>query len=61
MSIQQISLSGRKMEVSNKEMTFLESLYLVAIVKGLLITIKHFFLLKNYYLSDFRVIDRINK
>ncbi|EKT4501501.1 NADH-quinone oxidoreductase subunit I [Flavobacterium psychrophilum] len=42
-TIQNISLSGRKKQVSNKEMTFLESLYLVAIVKGLLITIKHFF------------------
>ena len=29
--------------VSNKEMTFLERLYLVAIVKGLFITIKHLF------------------
>jgi NADH-quinone oxidoreductase subunit I len=29
--------------VSNKEMTFFESMYLIAIVKGLLITIKHFF------------------
>ena len=43
MSVQQISLSGRKIEVSNKEMTFLERLYLIAIVKGLWITIKHFF------------------
>ncbi|ESU26919.1 NADH-quinone oxidoreductase, chain I [Flavobacterium saliperosum S13] len=31
------------MEVSNKKMTFWESLYLVAIVKGLLITIRHLF------------------
>mgnify|MGYP003478143491 CR=1 FL=1 len=29
--------------VSNKEMTFLERMYLVAIVKGLIITIQHFF------------------
>lgn len=43
MSIQNMSLSGRKTEVSNKKMTFLESLYLVAIGKGLLITIKHLF------------------
>ncbi|MES2545567.1 MAG: NADH-quinone oxidoreductase subunit I [Bacteroidota bacterium] len=43
MSIKDISLSGRKKQVSNKEMTFLEKMYLVAIVKGLLITIKHFF------------------
>eukprot|EP01137_Pigoraptor_chileana_P014933 Opistho-2@70199 len=42
-SIQSISLSGRKKQVSNKEMTFLERLYLVAILKGLAITIKHFF------------------
>ncbi len=42
-TIQNISLSGRKKQVSNKEMSFLESLYLVAIVKGLAITIKHFF------------------
>jgi NADH-quinone oxidoreductase subunit I len=43
MSIQSISLSGSKKQVSNKEMTFLERMYLIAIVKGLLITIKHFF------------------
>ena len=43
MSIASMSLSGRKKEVSNKEMTFLESLYLVAILKGLIITIKHLF------------------
>ncbi|KGO87251.1 NADH-quinone oxidoreductase subunit I [Flavobacterium rivuli WB 3.3-2 = DSM 21788] len=43
MSIQNISLSGKKIEVSNKKMTFLESLYLVAIAKGLVITIKHLF------------------
>ena len=43
MSIENMSLSGRKTEVSNKKMTFLESLYLVAIGKGLLITIKHLF------------------
>ena len=43
MSIETISLSGRKKVVSNKEMTFLEKMYLIAIVKGLLITIKHFF------------------
>lgn len=43
MSIASISLSGRKKQVSNKEMTFLERLYLVAIFKGLMITIKHLF------------------
>ncbi|MFM2266156.1 MAG: hypothetical protein RLZ77_1576, partial [Bacteroidota bacterium] len=36
-------LSGRKKQVSNKEMTFLERLYLIAIIKGLWITIKHLF------------------
>ncbi len=43
MSIETISLSGRKKVVSNKEMTFFEKMYLIAIVKGLFITIKHFF------------------
>ncbi|MFC4816046.1 MULTISPECIES: NuoI/complex I 23 kDa subunit family protein [unclassified Flavobacterium] len=43
MSIDTISLSGRKKEVSNKKMTFFESLYIVAIAKGLVITIKHLF------------------
>ena len=38
-----MSLSGSKKEVSNKKMTFWESLYLVAIVKGLFITISHLF------------------
>lgn len=43
MSVQSISLSGRKKEVSQKEMNFWEKLYLVAIIKGLFITIKHLF------------------
>lgn len=43
MLIQEISLSGRKKVVSDKEMTFIERLYLIVIVKGLWITIKHFF------------------
>ena len=43
MSIANISLSGRKKQVSNKEMTFLERMYLVAIIKGLMITLKHLF------------------
>ncbi len=43
MSIETISLSGRKKEVSNKKMTFWESLYLVAIAKGLWITLGHLF------------------
>lgn len=37
------SLSNRSKVVSNKEMTFLERLYLPAILSGLSITIKHFF------------------
>ena len=43
MSIESISLSGRKKQVSNKEMTFWERMYLVAIIKGLWITIGHLF------------------
>ena len=43
MSIESISLSGRKKVVSNKEMTFWERMYLIAIVKGLIITFKHLF------------------
>ena len=38
-----MSLSGSKKEVSNKKMNFWESLYLVAIIKGLMITISHLF------------------
>ena len=38
-----ISLSGRKKDVSEKDMTFMESLYLPAILKGMGITLKHFF------------------
>jgi NADH-quinone oxidoreductase subunit I len=41
--MQSMSLSGRKKEVSNKKMSFWESLYLVAILKGLAITISHLF------------------
>ncbi len=43
MSVEQISLSGRKKVVSNKEMTFIEKMYLLTIVKGLWITLKHLF------------------
>lgn len=43
MSIENISLSGRKKEVTDKKMTFIERLYLPAIFKGMMITIKHFF------------------
>jgi NADH-quinone oxidoreductase subunit I len=42
-ALETISLSGRKKQVSNKEMTFLERMYLIAIVKGLWITLKHLF------------------
>ena len=38
-----ISLSGRRKDVSNKDMTFMEKLYLPAIAKGMGITLKHFF------------------
>lgn len=43
MSIKDISLSGKKAEVVDKKMTFTERIYLPAVVKGLWITIKHFF------------------
>ena len=43
MSVQQISLSGRKIEVSNKEMSFLERIYVWTILKGLWTTLKHLF------------------
>jgi NADH-quinone oxidoreductase subunit I len=42
-SIQNMSLSGSRKEVSNKKMNFWERLYLVAIFKGLLITFRHLF------------------
>ncbi len=38
-----ISLSGRKKDVSEKDMTFMEKLYLPAIAKGMGITLRHFF------------------
>jgi NADH-quinone oxidoreductase subunit I len=41
--LKNISLSGRKQQVSNKKMTFLESIYLTEVIRGLSITIKHFF------------------
>ncbi|WP_165021280.1 NuoI/complex I 23 kDa subunit family protein [Dysgonomonas sp. ZJ279] len=47
MSIENMSLSGRKEVVSNKEMTFMERIYLPAIIKGMWITIKHFFTKKD--------------
>ena len=41
------SLSNRKKVVSNKKMTFMESLYLPAIVGGMWITLKHLFRKNN--------------
>ncbi len=41
-----ISLSGSKKEVSNKDMTFMEKLYIPAIAKGMGITLRHFFMPK---------------
>ena len=38
-----ISLTGRKKEVSNKDMSFMEKLYIPAIAKGMGITLRHFF------------------
>jgi len=37
------SLSNRSKQVSQKEMTFMESLYLPAIFSGMMITLRHFF------------------
>src|ERR1700741_756811 len=38
-----ISLSGKKVDVSNKEMNWMESTYFFAIAKGMGITLRHFF------------------
>lgn len=43
MSLDGVSLSGRKKEVVNNQMNFWERMYLVAIGKGLLITLRHLF------------------
>lgn len=43
MSAQNISFSGRKKQVSNKEMTLPEKLYLPAIAQGMSTTLKHLF------------------
>ena len=43
MSIEKISLSGRKTEVVDKNMTFAEKIYFPAVIKGLIITINQFF------------------
>ena len=38
-----VSLSGRKQDVSNKDISFMEKLYIPAIAKGMGITLRHFF------------------
>lgn len=43
MSIKDISLSGKKVEASNIKMSFWEKIYLVAIAKGMWMTLRHFF------------------
>ncbi|AJA68547.1 NADH-quinone oxidoreductase subunit I [Myroides odoratimimus] len=43
MSTNTYSLSGRKKEVSNKKLTWTEKIYLVAIFKGMMVTLKHMF------------------
>lgn len=43
MSIKNKSLSGSKVVVSDKKISFLERIYVIAIVKGLFLTLKHFF------------------
>jgi len=43
MSIENISLSGKKVQVSDKKMTFLERIYLVNITQGMWVTLKHLF------------------
>jgi NADH-quinone oxidoreductase subunit I len=40
------SLSNRSKQVVNKEMTLMERIYLPAIFKGMMVTIKHFFMKK---------------
>lgn len=37
------ALTNRSQQVSNKEMTFMEKIYLPAVFSGLIITVKHFF------------------
>lgn len=43
MSIKNISLSGKKVVASDKEMSFIEKIYLPAILKGMWLTLRHFF------------------
>src|SRR5690554_4049921 len=44
MSIENISLSRKNVDVSENKMTFLEKLYLINIVQGMMVTIKHMFM-----------------
>lgn len=46
MSIQNISLSGKKVDVSESKMTFWEKIYLVNIAIGMWVTLKHLFMRK---------------
>lgn len=43
MALDTISLSGRKKQVTNTTMTWSEKIYLVAIIKGMMVTFKHLF------------------
>ncbi|HTO35152.1 MAG TPA: NADH-quinone oxidoreductase subunit I [Flavobacterium sp.] len=43
MSIESISLSGKKMDVSAEKMNFWERLYLIQIAQGMWVTLKHLF------------------
>ncbi|MHC5200944.1 NuoI/complex I 23 kDa subunit family protein [Myroides sp. LJL119] len=43
MSTNSYSLSGRKKTVSNKKLSWTEKLYLIAIIKGMMVTLKHIF------------------
>ncbi|UYW01232.1 NADH-quinone oxidoreductase subunit I [Flavobacterium agricola] len=43
MSLEGVSLSGRKKQVVNNKMTFWERTYLIAIGQGMLITLRHLF------------------
>jgi NADH-quinone oxidoreductase subunit I len=42
-AFEKVNLSGRKVDVANKDMSLKEKLYLPAIAKGMGITLKHFF------------------
>ncbi|MFA7444929.1 MAG: NADH-quinone oxidoreductase subunit I [Flavobacteriaceae bacterium] len=46
MSIESISLSGKKVDVSGEKMNFWERIYLIQIIKGMMVTLKHLFMRK---------------